>query len=99
MVFNQDGTLNSCSNPAPVGSRVSVLLNGAGLQAPTVTDQDANTVLGATQLPGFPGMWWVEFAATAFSQPSTGGQLFTNLDLLVNGTPVREQGVAVWLTR
>jgi len=98
MVFNDDGSLNSCGNPARVGSHVSVLLNGAGLQAPTLTDQVLNTVFGAKQVPDFPGMWRVEFAATTFSQPFAGGQLFAYLDLVVSGTPVREQGVAVWLT-
>ena len=108
MVFNQDGGLNSCSNPAQVGARVSVLLNGAGLQAPTVTaGYGNNTVVAVSSLPGLPGLWMAEILATSVDQPAfvPGGQLFTFLSLsvnegsMVNGTPTREQGVVVWLTQ
>lgn len=37
-ILNQDGTVNSASNPAPRGSMVSVYLTGAGLMNPPLTD-------------------------------------------------------------
>lgn len=99
MVFNPDGSLNSCSNPAQVGSRIAVFLNGAGLQAPTITDLNGNAIVAAQPLAGFPGVWWVDIAVTSVIQSFFGDQLYTNLSLSVNGVPVPEQNVAVWLTQ
>jgi hypothetical protein len=50
-VFNQDGSLNSCSNPAAPGSQVSVLLNGTGMLAPSVVD-NGNHPLPGVQVEG-----------------------------------------------
>jgi len=36
--LNEDGSINSQSNPAPLGSIVSIFVNGAGLQVPTPPD-------------------------------------------------------------
>jgi uncharacterized protein (TIGR03437 family) len=41
-IANQDGSLNSASNPASVGSTVSLLATGAGAMNPQLTDGDTN---------------------------------------------------------
>jgi uncharacterized protein (TIGR03437 family) len=109
-VLNQDGTRNSCNNPASRGSRVTVFLNGAGnntsgrpgdnpssnsvkLEA-TVTDLNRNIVERTVSVPWAPlGVWEVNVRL----DPSVGGH--TTLSLVVGGTPVREQNVAVWVSQ
>ena len=114
LVVNQDGTINSCSNPAPVGSQVQVVLNGAGPQAPTVVDRNNNIVSAITAAPGLPGVWLVTLQAVqATSAAWAPSVLFTWVNLqFVQDTPLggggvsriygvaaREQNVVVWLER
>ena len=92
--------MNSCSNPAPVGSQVQVVLNGAGPQAPTVVDQNNNIVSAVTAAPGLPGIWLVTLQAVQVGDPlvpAVSFPLFTWFNLLVNGVSAREQNVVVWL--
>jgi uncharacterized protein (TIGR03437 family) len=37
LAFNEDGTVNSCRNPAPAGTRASIFLTGVGPTAPAQT--------------------------------------------------------------
>lgn len=56
---NQDGTVNSASNPAARGSIVSLYATGQGAGSPTVTVNIAGydaPVLYAGPAPGFPGL-------------------------------------------
>jgi uncharacterized protein (TIGR03437 family) len=47
LALNQDGTVNSCSNPAKAGSELSLFVNGLGVYAD-------NQVTGSlTSIPGF----------------------------------------------
>jgi uncharacterized protein (TIGR03437 family) len=109
-VLNQDGTRNSCNNPASRGSRVTVFLNGAGINGSgrpgdnpssslvgleaTVKDLNRNVVERTVSVRWAPlGVWEVNIRL----DPSVAGQ--TTLNLVVGATPVREQGVAVWVSQ
>jgi hypothetical protein len=46
LVLNADGTINSCSNPAQVESKVTVLVNAAGAEPPSVSDATGNSISG-----------------------------------------------------
>jgi uncharacterized protein (TIGR03437 family) len=109
IVLNQDGTQNSCANPAPQGSRVAVFLNGTGVNVPgstganpstlvplqpTVADLSGNTIVRAVSVPWAPlGSWEVDVSLNPYYQ---GYQGYQTLRLTVGGTAVREQVVAVW---
>ena len=90
-VYNEDGSLNACDHPAAVASRVSVVLNGTGLLAPAVTDA-YNPVEAVAPVPGQPlGIWQV------FLRLDKNARGYTYSSLRVDGTPVREQAVAIWV--
>lgn len=55
--LNQDGTLNSASNPAPRGSIVAIWLTGAGNTNPPETDGEITPVGSQTSLPMFLGLY------------------------------------------
>lgn len=100
LVLNADGTVNSCQNPASTASNVTVLVNAAGTVAPAVTDAEGNTVTGVRPVGGLPGVWYVDIApSVVFYQGGQGVPPYTELYLTVDGVPVREQGVAVWLSQ
>jgi uncharacterized protein (TIGR03437 family) len=93
-VFNQDGSLNSCSNPAAPGSLVSVLLNGTGVLAPAVTDTSNQGVQveGVEPEAGQPvGVWRVRLRLDPYARA------FAYTSLQVDGAPAREQNVAIWV--
>ncbi len=98
-LLNQDGTVNSCTNPAAGGSELLLVLNGAGMQTPVVTDQNRNPVTSVTEVPGLAGVWLLRIKAATVTSTFTGSPVFTNLYLQVNGTPARQQNVPVWLAR
>jgi uncharacterized protein (TIGR03437 family) len=60
-VVNQDGTLNSSSNPAPAGSTILIYGTGQGQVSPSVPD--------GTAAPGPPGL--AQTVAVPTSNPST----------------------------
>lgn len=106
IVLNQNGTQNSCANPAPQGSRVAVFLNGTGVNVPggtganpstlvplqpTVADLSGNTIIRAVSVPWAPlGSWEVDVSLNPYYQG------YQTLRLTVGGTAVKEQIVAVW---
>ena len=63
-VVNQDGTLNSSSNPAPVGSTILIYGTGQGQVSPAVTD--------GTAAPGPPNL------ASTVAVPTTSGTTCLN---------------------
>jgi uncharacterized protein (TIGR03437 family) len=92
-VFNEDGSLNACDHPAAVGSRVSVVLNGTGLLAPTVADSH-NQVEAVAPVPGQPlGVWQV------FLRLDKNARGYAYSSLRVGSMPVREQNVAIWVAQ
>jgi uncharacterized protein (TIGR03437 family) len=59
---NQDGTLNSASNPADRGSRITVFFTGAG-NPPTAIATQYGTTVSVAPLRGFvPGIYSATFA-------------------------------------
>ena len=93
LVLNPDGTQNSCVNPARKGSTVSLFLNGAGSQQPTVTDLNGSKVVQTIPAPGAPtGIWQVNVTPAA----TNGGYVL--LSFLVGQAPAREQSVPVWIS-
>jgi uncharacterized protein (TIGR03437 family) len=90
-VLNEDGTPNSCDNPASAGSRIQVVVNGAGTQKPTITDRNRNNTVTAVE--PFAGAWLVRI------QVAASGGAFTTLDLEIDGQPARQQIAAVWLSK
>ncbi len=90
-VYNEDGSLNGCDHPAAAASRVSVVLNGAGVLPPAVTDQ-YNVVEAVAPVPGQPpGVWQV------FLRLDKNARGYAYASLRVGGIPVREQQVAIWV--
>jgi uncharacterized protein (TIGR03437 family) len=89
--LNEDGTVNSCENPAAPGSQVEVVLNGAGTVAPSVTDHAGNTVSAVSAIEGLAGAWLVKV------RMPPGKPAYTMLRLYVNGAAVRQQSVPIWL--
>jgi len=83
--LNQDGTINSAANPAPVGSIVSVFATGLG--AITALPDGAITPWPPSQYPG------VQMQATAYLSVSTQITVPTNV-LYAGPAPLEVEGVA-----
>jgi uncharacterized protein (TIGR03437 family) len=90
-VYNEDGSLNACDHPAAAGSRVSLVLNGTGLLAPAVVDA-YNVVEAVAPIAGEPLDIWQVFLRI---DPKARGYSYSSLR--VDGVPVREQAVAIWV--
>lgn len=93
---NEDGSLNSCDQPAAPGSVVTFYLNGLGVTAPAISLRfpESGTVLGVAQDPASPpGVWRmrVEVPRNAVS-----GSIVP----LIDGMPaLREPFLTVWVNR
>jgi uncharacterized protein (TIGR03437 family) len=102
-VVNQDGSLNSASNPAVAGSVVSIYLTGL----PT-GEGDVTTVrLGGVDLPGteyagpaptLTGVQQVNFGIPADQAPATTGVSICGMSL-VDGQTVCSPAVAITVRR
>lgn len=107
LVLNEDGTRNSCGNPAQAGSLIRVILNGSGVNTPGSTGLIPQTPVAITPfvsdvghivertvaMPGAPlGGWAVDIRLNAVAYP-----YYTTVQLSVGGVPVREKIVAVWV--
>jgi len=110
LAFNSDGTRNACSNPAHPGSVVTLFLAGLGVTAPplatgsinpnpgiplnlpiTVNNSSAFTVASAVAAPGsIAGVWQL-----SLRMPQDIGALAVSLS--VNGVPVRETALAIFV--
>ena len=67
LALNADGTQNSCANPAPSGSVVTIFLNGLGVSAPS----QSTGVVSAAAVPISPAAGYVSGSAAATNFLST----------------------------
>ena len=93
---NEDGSLNSCDQPAAQGSVVTFYLNGLGVTAPAISLRfpESGTVLGVEQDPASPpGVWRmrVEVPRNAVS-----GSIVPLID---GTTALREPFLTMWVNR
>jgi uncharacterized protein (TIGR03437 family) len=113
LAVNQDGSVNSCTNPARPGSIVSFFVNGLGATSPGLATGAINTtppvaitpaVLSAT---GFALQISTVAAPGAISSVAeTSVQLYSKgfsfpllqVPLVVNGVQTREQSTYIWVT-
>jgi uncharacterized protein (TIGR03437 family) len=113
LALNEDGTLNSCANPAAVGSVVTLFLNGVGVITPAQT----TGAIAASPTPIAPAATLTATAsqappATIVSTSTVAGALssvaavqiqvagtppYATIPLSVAGTLVRQQDVVIWL--
>jgi uncharacterized protein (TIGR03437 family) len=99
LVFNQDGTVNSCDHPAARGSLFWVFVNGAGLGTPIVTVVPGNVPADNLLIesidpvagPAGLSLWRVNGRLP----PTARG--YATLSLHVGGVNTREQNVAIWV--
>lgn len=88
LVLNTDGTINSCHNPANAASKVTVMVNAAGMEPPAVSDADGNIVSGVRPFADLPGVWLVDITPSAvFNQGWPATPPYTEFYLTVNGVP------------
>jgi uncharacterized protein (TIGR03437 family) len=94
LALNPNGSVNDCLNPAAPGSAVTLFLNGAGVTSPpVVTATGPFTVTTVSALPAVvAGVWSVVIQIPA-AQPGGGSQV----SLTVNGVPVRDANLIVWV--
>ena len=90
---NEDGTLNSCDNPALKGSVITFYLNGLGNNAPVATleSPQPGSVVAVEPDPDSPAGVWrmrVQLAASASSGAITP---------LIEGARLRYGSLAVWI--
>ena len=89
--LNADGTVNDCTNPAPAGTPVTVILNGAG--AAPVPPFDPGPFTGTTVI----AQQTIPAAITGIVQVQLrpGGPTLLN-GASIGGVPVRERVIQVW---
>jgi uncharacterized protein (TIGR03437 family) len=94
LAFNQDGSLNTCLNPAAPGSAVTLFLNGLGVtSAPVVTANEGVTVGSVSALPGATsGVWQVSLGLP--TNENAGGY---QVSLTADGVAVRDANLIVWV--
>ncbi len=97
---NDDGSFNSCRNPANYGSVVSFYLNGVGSGNPVIAlrDPDTGIVVSAAQDPDSPqGVWRVRVQVTpAVKTIPSSFQFNAPYEFVVNGTPVRDGKIMIF---
>jgi hypothetical protein len=98
LVFNQDGTVNSCDNPAAPGSVFQVFVNGAGQGVPTAAADDipsamplAIEAVESVSGPAGLNLW------RAAGRVPVNARGYAALSLLINGVNTRERKVAIWV--
>jgi uncharacterized protein (TIGR03437 family) len=91
LALNPDGSLNTCLNPAPAGSIVTLFLNGLGVTSPTpVVTANGATVVSVSAAPPSSGVWRVNIQV-----PASGGG--NQISLTAGGVPVRDADLVVWV--
>jgi uncharacterized protein (TIGR03437 family) len=106
--LNADGTLNDCTNPAPAGTPVTVIMNGAGVTVPAFPtgalypspavaltpslDPGSFTGTTVTATETIPGV--ITGVAQVQLVPGQLSQLL--IDPKLDGTPLRERVIVVW---
>jgi uncharacterized protein (TIGR03437 family) len=93
LAFNQDGSVNTCLNPAAPGSIVNLFLNGLGATTPPVVTAGGLTVVSVSAPAGASsGVWQVNIQIPAGA--SAGG---SQISLAAGGVPVRDSNLVVWV--
>lgn len=91
--INEDGTVNSEDNAAPVGSIVTIQVTGIGLAPQLLSvwlDGQEAPVVGAGAAPGQPGVVQLSVVIPATVQPSS----YVNLQVTV-GTALSQDGITM----
>jgi uncharacterized protein (TIGR03437 family) len=108
LALNADGTVNDCTNPATVGSRVTVFLNGFGVMTPALATgvivQGPPVVLTPSLDPGpFTGTTVISTASVPGSitgvaqvKLKVGGPTTLLNGPTLAGTPSRERVILIW---
>ncbi len=113
LAYNPDGSVNSCANPAPTGSRVTIFLNGAGVTSPSLSTGSVNafppvaiTPAASVTVPAGSSPP-ASVASTVAAPGSISGVLDSVLEnfeapatlvpLNFGGANVREQNILVWV--
>jgi uncharacterized protein (TIGR03437 family) len=94
LALNQDGSVNTCLNPAPAGSIVTLFLNGLGVTSrPVIKVTAPLTVASVSALPAeISGVWQVHLQIPA-GIPGGGNQI----SLTASGVHVRDVNLIVWV--
>jgi len=93
LALNQDGSANTCLNPAAAGSNVSLFLNGLGAASAPVVAANGLTVVSVTAPPdAISGVWQVNIRIP--DGASAGGN---QISLAAGGIPVRDGNLVVWV--
>ena len=110
LALNADGTVNDCTNPAAVGSEVTVFLNGFGVMVPALATgaiaQSPSVSLAPSLNPGsFTGTTLIAMtsvpgsisglAQVQLQDGASGGGVLLNGPSLA-GTPLRERVILIW---
>jgi uncharacterized protein (TIGR03437 family) len=92
LALNPDGSVNTCLNPAPAGSIVTLFLNGLGVTSRPVVTANGMIVVSVSALPdAISGIWRVNIQIPA-GAPAGGNQM----SLTAGGVPVRDGNLIVW---
>jgi uncharacterized protein (TIGR03437 family) len=108
LALNADGTVNDCSNPAAVGSMVTVFLNGVGIVTPALTTGVIAPGPAVNLAPSLtPGPFSGTNVIATTSAPGSitgvaqvklqsGGQGVLLEEPTLAATPLREQVILIW---
>jgi uncharacterized protein (TIGR03437 family) len=108
VALNADGTLNDCTNPAPAGTSVTLILNGLGQTAPAFATGSLFPSPAVALTPSLdPGSFTGTTVTATETIPGTisgvaqvrlvPGQLPQLLiDPKLDGTPLRERVIVIW---
>jgi len=91
LALNPGGSVNTCLNPAPAGSVVTLFLNGLGAAASPVVTASSGTVVSVSALQ-VSSVWQANIQIPANS-PAGGIQM----SLTAGGVPVRDANLVVWV--
>jgi uncharacterized protein (TIGR03437 family) len=93
LAINPDGSLNTCLNPAPAGSIMTLFLNGLGMTSLPVVTANLVTVVSVSALPdAISGLWQVNIRIPA--NASAGGN---QISLMAGNVPVRDANLIIWV--
>jgi len=101
VALNQDGTVNSVTNPAPAGSFISVYASGAGILSPPLVTGGLSPIPPAGPLSETPlliacfGCSKVTHLGSAPGLSTSVQQINLQLPAVVPGNGVRAQGIGV----
>jgi len=109
IALNSDGSVNSCANPAPPGSAVTLFLHGAGVSSGQIGVSAGPVSLAAGPLLQAPGMIdGVDMLAVALPQTDLAGLQPVPLAISAGDTPAApfvysggafQEPVVVWMSR